>query len=323
MSSTSTSNSSQFLTLQTSLAVLEYVLFYVPTLILGGLYVVALVRTKSIHLKMKVTLTKNFIPDLVKIVSATFALAMLPLRVYTSSAAFKKVTCVMFFNTYIIGQVGDMLASTFFVISVHFFVKLGIKKLKWHPIICFITVSWVAIAIGAIIHSAISGKITISINGTCALSRGVSADADLVNIIILLGMALVLVVCACTVIAFATASYCYVKRTTVRQDSESPNPIKSALPKVLMFETVKMVFLLIHIMITYASFFFNPFNGTIITHLVVFSNGILTLITPIITVALLKPIRDPLKQMFKPLHCCSCKGVPAAGNGEGSNAAHL
>ena len=168
MSNSTSSASDQFLAVHSSLAVLFYATIHLPTQVLGALYLVALLRAKGIHSKMKVILINNLIPDLLITVSSSFFYALHPLRAYVIGG--RIISCVISSFGFSIGQLDNILATPLFAFAVYVFVKYGLKKLKWYAIAGYILASW-GISVASVVPLAWNVESFRSSNGFCENDR--------------------------------------------------------------------------------------------------------------------------------------------------------
>ena len=286
------------------MAVVLYVISYLPNKILGGVYLVALLRAKRIDSKMKAILINNFVPDLLISISGFGFYALHPYRAY--SAIDRSQSCSISFITIFIGQLSNTLAPPLFAVAVYVFVKYNIKKLKWSVIICYIVVSW-SISLIGVVPLAVDYEDVIIVDGFCEYSPDSLADYIPFTLYVL-----GLVFCICVTILFDILNYCYVKSNSLSTSTDSPDPTKKALVKLLVFDVLKGCTLMLQIFVFLYAFLspvsFGAVEGnvvsTVVFYLVSFFYGLTILLGPIVAVALLKPVRDALKQMFGlPCNC--------------------
>lgn len=315
MSNLTSSASEQFLAIHSSLAILIFVIFYTSSLTLDVLYVVALVRAKDIRLKMKVLLINNLAPDLIVIVTVFVYLVLQPVRAYENNASFRKVSCLIYYSLQAANQDGSILAPLLFAVSVYVCVKCSIKKLKWSVILTYISVSW-SVTIAHAASTFLRPQGVGSANGFCTLDVGPGGVSFVIGFCVVFGL------CVCITVTFAVASFTYVKRNMIDSDT-----VKRSLAKVLVFEATKAVFLLIQVTVIFAgivrsdvfiSAFNNPSQGgtaaLVIYYILGSSFALTALITPIMSVILLKPIHDAFKQLLEPLIRCLRTSNSLGGN---------
>lgn len=281
--------------------------FPLPFMILCGVFVVALLFAKGINWKMRVTLITVLTPEVIKAVGSSISYIGYPARVFNSSGS--DLSCTISDSLILIGGLDTIFVAPFFAITVHIFLKYDPSKLKWSGIIMFIFVNTVlALAIGVIQAFEGAREKKFSSNGFCVPELSVPENTIfLIILAIVLGVTIVLSVGV--VLVLSIQSYCYIKKNTVSSDSGIPSPVKKALTKVLAFLAIKTVLVVLQYGIV--SLFFSSQNAIGVAGLyytVEVSYWAITIIFPFLSLVLLKPLHDALKQMCKTL-CCSCKSI--------------
>ena len=297
MSNSTSSASLLFLTINSSVAVALFVVMYLPALILGSMYLVALVHAKGIHLKMKVLLVNITLPDLITVSGLCFESIFQPMRSFVSNDRYL-ITCVLYYMATVIGQDGNGLLAAVFAVVVFWSVKYNIKTFKWKTIIACLTCIWVFTMAQATL--VVVSRSTRSTSGFCQ----VDLSAIILTVTVLSVSALA--VCTLITVIFSVVSYHYVKRSSISDDSGT---VKKSLVNLLVFEAAKASSILIRVGITIGVIVNLPqysdlesIPSLILTHATGLFFGMLVLLTIIMSLVFLKPACDAFKQMFRPCH---------------------
>lgn len=297
-----------FYAVNSVLHIMLAVAFPLPTFILCGVCVMALIYAKGIDWKMKAILINILTPEIANSMAVFFLDFGYPIRAFTGSG--NDLSCNILFSLITVGYFGTIAFTPFFSVTVYTFVKYDAKKLKWYGIVTFLIISWMIIlAVG--ISSFVDTSGEFSVNGFCVIVYDFSGGSSFVVIILTILPAIIIVVGLSIVIIFSILTYCHVKKNTISPDLETPSPVKRAIAKVLFFHATKIFFIMAVFTVTFITLFFQPSieeDAGIIVVLIIeygirkFFYEFTTFLTPVISIIFLKPIRDALKQI-----CFPCK----------------
>ena len=279
-----------------------FVAFTTPAFILCGLCVVALLLAEGIDRKMKVILINMFIPEIFSCFAGFVIDFGYPLRAFVGSEMDKSCDITLGFS--LIFFVGATIFSPFFSIAVYVFLKCDIKKLKWCVIIPFLVISWmITLAVGVLTFLNSNAS---SVNGFCVYGDLSLSGSSPVFIFLVISTALILSSGLCIMLVFSILSYCYVKKNTISLSEDGSSEIKRAVAKVSLFQALRVSFtMLLYITSTTIVFFQQSIeeHAGIIAALFIeyvvrkLSYAIALLLTPIVFILLLKPVRDTLRQI--------------------------
>jgi hypothetical protein len=268
-----------------------------PSLILSMTCAVALSVAKDINWKIKVTIINIFAAE----ITVSLGLAILyigyPVRVTGNDSL--AITCYLSSGTIMTGFNANLLAITFFAISVYIFIKYNLKKLKWKVIIASIIASW-----AFCIMSTVGVSIGIEIGVEKGFCIGTNKALP-TNTAIFLGLnALLKFVTLGVVGTFVILTFCHARRNVSQENVRT----KKAVMKVLTYHSVKMLFLLFQFFVggifpVLRSRVDSYVTILVITYVVVnlpYSTS--TLITPIVSLIVLRPLREAFKQLCN--ICC-------------------
>ena len=192
-------------------------------------------------------------------------------------------------------------AIALYAVLVYIFVKFGIKKVKMCIIILYTVISWVAaLAFGAMPYSP---EFSIT-NGTCDVLNYASP-------IVFVPLGLVsadIIVCFSVTGVFSTLSFWYVKKNTLEGDVE----LKTAATKNLAYLifAAALSFVYNFLPISYSAIFSAVSNTPVLSIVLNFVLHLppigLSIATPIVTIAVLKPVNFAIKEMLRKM-CHHCK----------------
>ena len=190
-------------------------------------------------------------------------------------------------------------AIALYAVLVYIFVKFGIKKVKMCIIILYTVISWVAaLAFGAIPYTP---EFSV-ISGACDFFNYTSPI-----VFVPLGVAsAVIIACLSVTVVFSTLSFCYVKNNTLEGDVE----LKTAATKNLAYLifAAALSFVYNFIPISYPAIFsaVSPAVSIVLNFVLNLPPIGLSIATPIVTIAVLKPVNSAIKNILKKM-CCHCK----------------
>ena len=289
------SNPELFYAVNTALNLTLFAIFPLPTFVLCVLCIVALLFAKEVNLKMRTLLVHILSPEAIVSFSYIFNYIGYASRVYGSVD--DDTSCATYGGIFMIGQIQRVIVLPFFAFAVLVFVKYEVSKLKWYVIVTYLA--------GYSIFSVLMGALQIymdrteHMNGFCVLELSLSAE----NLVFVSSLTVAIIAVSalglCVVVLFSILSYCSVKKAISPNGNHS---VKKAVAKVLVFHAAKSVFQLIEF--GYVSLLFVPYESSDISEdvLVYYTTEItywpFIILTPIVLLIFLKPVRDAVKMMF-------------------------
>ena len=266
----------------------------------------ALLFAKAISLKMRAVIINIFAAEIVYSLGVTFLYLGYPIRAQNGKE--DDISCLISGSFFSIGLNANLFATAFFAIMVYLFVKFGQKKLKWLIIAPFLVVSWIiSIFLGLLFFANIFTINFVPINGFCV---AVLEEMSALNLLVQVIRPLETIVCLIIVVTFSILTYWYVRGNA----SDENISVKKAIMRVLFYHTIRMIVVIVQFgsRIVYSSFrsAVEMRAGLVVALSLEYiisrvSFDVTTLLTPILSIVILKPVRDALKEIYS--KCSSCK----------------
>ena len=213
------------------------------------------------------------------------------------------ITCKLYVSLFLTTTLLNFASTSQYSVSIYMFVKYGDKKLKWYVIIPCIVITW---TVGTILvgTSPYLKEYGISnFNGFCtadALSAAYIVNITILVVCSLFFLSIELICCILSLV--------HIKRATL----EGNTSVKKAVAKVVGYFAVISVLSFINSVL--------PVFSPIIFRLTIPKSNLATFLTvnyavrvlpnitafptPIVTIILLKPVRDAIKTMSKKVFPC-------------------
>ena len=272
-----------------------------PTLTLVVIYVIAILLAKELCGQMKALLINIFAGEVCTWLSGMMYNIMFIIVAQAGSRVI--VFGITNVSLYFVATLQISSGTSLYAIMVYMYLKYGLAKVKWWVIIAYIAVSWVvALAVGTLPFIPTYG-VFINEAGFFDILEDSVLHQPVSAVVVVLGFInLVLIV------TFTVLTYCYIKKHTVEDSVE----VKKAVAKTLQY---LMVSAIISFMLTAPNIL--PFAiGTTSTgsvnaiYLIAFQLffplvlfNVLSAITPIVTIILLKPAREAMRNVCQKLFC--------------------
>lgn len=281
--------------IDSAVRVLLFLLLLLPATILYILCVIALSIAKDVSLKMRVVLINVLLPELASVIGTVIDdIGMI--------SGQPVIPCIVAYS-FISGQVhASIFVTPLFSVVVYIFLKHGDKKLKWSGIIIYAVIFWVVSIIAGGSFFLLND---VSVVGYCILNSRYTIVLN--NIVFFFATLLPLTIGIFIVVSLTILSYCYIKKNTLAVDADTPSPVKKAFSRILIFYTIKMFFILLQPIIS-VIFIQVRVNGAepagfVVTQIFYYAFlkipfEVLYFLTPVISIAFLKPIRDALKEIW-------------------------
>ena len=270
----------------------------IPALVLISIVVCAILLAKELCGQMKTLLINIFAGEAcIWLVVALFCIEFIT---DTQLDLTMDIFCGTIISLYFVGTLQIFSGTSLYAIMVYIFIKYGSGKLKWKVIVAYIAVSWVvALAVSTLPYIPTYGWFVN--NGYCDVPVESVLHASISAVIVVLGFVNLVLI-----ITFTTLTYCYIKKHTVEDSVE----VKKAVAKTLQY---LMVSAIISFVYTFPSALPNTrstFSGinviiqlVLLYHMPVALTSVLSAITPIGTIILLKPARVAMRNMCRKLTC--------------------
>ena len=300
-----------FFAFNTAIHITLFAVLALPAVLLHALIIVGLLLAKDIKWQIKTTLINIFIAQFVTTVGTSFYYIGYPIRAKTANP----VSCDIGLGLLMTGFLSDVSATALYAITVFLFIKYGPKKMKWYVLVIYIAVSWTVYSIFGLLIATRAGGGAISSNGFCVYDESVDDSLPLVGEAAV-GLVLFVNVCLVTIFGILT---CCVRKNVSTENTDT----KRAITKVLLYHSVKMLFLIGQFLFSaIAPIFQSPQSSKkdIVVFLVLeyiiidVAVEVTALLTDIVSFCTLKPLRDALKGICP---CCRPNSVsPTSHTGQ-------
>ena len=273
-----------------------------PPFLLCLLCMLALLITREINPIVRLVLLDIFAAE----VCLWFSFAIFYLG-WPSRFLYDKVNlCKVFISSYRVGSMQKFTAGAIYGVVVYLIVKHGEKKIKAYAIVTCIAVSWILTAstVGVIPYIEEFGA--ASIHGFCKSNSTSLSYKIIISTTLPLSVFFSIIQFVCGVMVFV-----YIKRNTLHENKK----MKKAIAKVLVYLIVVSILSLINSGLPVI----NPIifkevirlNSTVrlvaVNYVVRLLANVPAIATPIVAIALLKPVRVAMKTMMsKVCVCLSC-----------------
>ena len=230
----------------------------------------------------------------------------------------------MYYATRLVANFQKFTSRTLYTIKIFLFIKYGEKKLKWNLITPYIVLSWLIITIITVPSTILLPPDFVRyINGgLCSIRIHTSilftASASLITIVAFTFLIIQIVMLIIT--------FVYIKKHTL----EGSVQLKKAVAKVLVYIFIASIVTLIGTIVPALSFIlhliipgYNAVTSTARNYLSRLLFSVPGIATPLVAIALLKPVRDAIKTMTKNLFCKKDNKIHPATTEENTGAIEL
>ena len=294
-------NESLFLAVGTAAHVSFFTLFTLPNFILLCVCIVALLLAKSIKAETRAVLVNVLFAEVLYSILSCFVYLGYPLRAWNVSHS--DFLCSLSFGGLQFHVCTNLFAIVFCAVMVHRFIKYGKENPNRKVIAAYITVTWIFPFIISLL--VILGNLADESEGLCMLRNDGSnglRECVIVAVIYtanILGMS----ACFCTVLTFCILTHRHMKANAPTTNAK----VKKAVFKIIVYHSIKLAILLLQF-ICGSVFLFVQWGlgeraGSSVAVYAI--NRVIldisALLTPIISIAILKPVLDALKNVA----CCN------------------
>ena len=277
-----------YFAVNTTANVLLFLTIVLPAFILCLFSVVALLFTPEIKCKIKFLIINLFASEISNWLMYSIIFLGFPSRY--RNQIIDDISCKMFSNLLIIAGPTKILSTALYSVVVYIYLKYGIEYVPWLIAIIGTMIIWMVLSFFGLVSYA--DEYLYNNTGFC---EGDASSPHFIAIPIITGSAL------CCTVVFAFLTFCYVRKNTF----EDADVVKKYIGKHLLYVTISsfVAFIINMLPATYAplraALVDQPILSIFLIHY--FLRGIyalLWLLTPIATVAVLKPVRLTMKDML-------------------------
>ena len=286
-------------------------------LLLCVLVILALIFAKTINIKIRVLLINIFAAEILNWISyAIFYLGWIVRLNYNET-----FSCKLFITITLLANLQKFYSGMLYAINTYLFIKYGEKKLKWYIIIPYIVLSWLMLSVILLLTIILTPPDFIRyINSICFVNI-YSSLLFLISTSLLTITAFILLVAQIIVVII---TFVYIKKNTLAENAQ----IKKAVAKVLVYIIIASIISFIGTIVPAVSFIVRLIlPGSTIASLTARSYlarlvfGVPGIATPIVAIALLKPVREAIKTMPRNLFCRKDNKIhPTANTGTDTTA---
>ena len=292
-----------FAAINSTIHVGQFLLLTLPAIILNAVCIVTLLLAKTIKRKVRAAIINIFAAEMMNLLGSAILYVGYPIRVTNNDAL--AASCTTGIATIAFGVNSDLLGIAIYAIAVYIFIKYDIRKLKWSVLITFITISWGVCFIFSVALFFIIGRNLQKVdNGFCVFDN---QEIDTALIISQLSSALLILATVVVVVIFDILIFYYVRRNVADENVQA----KKAVVKILGYHSVKMFGILSQFIVGAVLFpllsHLDSFVAAIaIEYILNILYSATSLLTPIMSLVLLQPLRDALKEKCP---CCVQRAV--------------
>ena len=272
----------------------------VPSLILSVLCVVALLLAHTLNWPIRVALINIFAAEMCYWVALCILLLGYPTRARNPEG--ETISCRVYISFFTCAAHLKFTSVTLYAIMVYIFIKYGVRKLKTSAVIPSVIALWI-VSILLSISSYIPGFLAI-VNGNGFCIGQTMSNARAVFLIIFL---LPMIVSCCTIIVFCVLTYCYMRRNTLEDNVE----VKRAIAKNLLYLLIAALFgFLYNIAPAFFGIIMEPLrdHGVVAFVMINYFGRVFSFLTsvatPIVAIAIIKPVRVAMKGFITKCACC-------------------
>ena len=293
----------QFFIINSAIHVTFFGILSLPTIILTGVCVVALLLATAINLQMRAVLINAFTAEINYSIFSCFLNLGYPIRAWSDNEV-GDILCSITFSILLIYTCANLCSIILCAVMIHRFIKYGKDRLNWKIIIVSIVLLWiVSFAVGALPYSVIKLRAHL---GFCVPDR--QRNLQSVG-----GIGLGIFPCFCVVLIFSILTYHHMKKNA----PDSNVKVKKAVFKILVYHAIKLAVLLFqNVIVAILNIILQNYvekkenlskiaTGLTITFITRVSYDISALLTPIVSIIILKPVLDALKNASR-LICVLC-----------------
>ena len=288
-----------FLAANTAAQLSLFILVVLPTFALCLLCVVALLIADTLNWPIRIALINVFSGELCYWFGLAVFFLGYPARAYSPSP----VSCQLSVSAFIAAALMKFPAVGLYAVMVYVFIKYGVGKLKLKVITPLVVVSWVfalVVCIGP--YFPVFGQATA--DGFCVTESTITPSPLFIVIAVI--TVVVISACMCIIVTFSILTYHYFKKNTLEDNVAVKTAIAKNLAYLLLASVLYFIFYFLPVSFNALRMLLgnNAVAGVILVEY--FFRVVLNLasvVTPIMTIVILKPVRKAMRQIFKKM-CC-------------------
>ena len=294
-----------------------------PPFLLCLLCVLALVLAKDINVKIRFLLINIFTAETLNWLSFFIMYLGWPARFINGEF----ILCKLLISLNVSSGLLKFASTSTYAVGVYVFIKHGDKKLKWYIIIPYIVVTWIVVIPTVGVPPYLEDYGAQNVKGFCApngLFSGIFSGSYIATGVLLTVGALFFLSIE---LLFCILTFIYIKRNALKGDTSVQKAIAKvvgymAVVSVLSFigsvppYFIAIIFPIIIPDISLATFLAGNYVARLLANITAFP-------TPIVTIILLKPVREAIKTMSKKVYTCCHKNREATTEEHSSTGAFL
>ena len=301
-----------FINVNSIIHITMFITLTLPALILNLLCLCVLPIAKNLNWKMGVVVANLFLAEIVRLIGSTVDYLGYNYRAHFRDSDEADIMCNVYTALQVVSFLANIAATTIFSIVVHYFVKYGIKKVKWYALLGFIGTSWTfAIIVGVLTATKVVHTGTFSEDGFCVCNLSMSCPATLIMPILIL---ISNFISTPIVLALGIRTYYYAKNNTLEESTD----VKKAVANTLMYHAIRLPFFILRFLLDEG---FSLTRKPLEEHMGVIARlaleyvaeklliDILSLLTPIMSLVLLHCLRNALKRLYRKARCKAANTV--------------
>ena len=295
---------------------IPYLGLVAPALVLSVLTTLAFLLARDTNKKIRALLINIFVAEIVLCLRLSVNFLAYPIRqMFEIGGTVLLSLCRLQISLGIIAVLAKVGSIALYAVMVYIFIKYNIKKVKWFILAIPIAVTWV-IAIGFCIPVAVrprdGANDIIIFDGFCLENLESEEEFEArrrqFTIQLVVGWLLQGVFCGGIIITFCTLLLYFMKKTSVSEGS------KRAIAKNLLFLSVDaLLSIFVGVVLPTVSLLAAPdpsnmdvqrgyTQASVQEQISTMILSLVSLYTPLVTIVLLKPVRDATRQLV--VKCC-------------------
>ena len=300
-----------------------FFLFSAPTLVLSALNIIAIIRAKDLQQKVQSILISIFVSEIFTSLALSLIFLAHPIReLLQLNLEASLYLCGVTIALLILGGAVKVGSITFYSIFVYIFIKKGIESVKWWAVALPLGVVWaVSLPFSMIIFVFIQGSSASAFvfKGFCPIDLMPNEDDVTTGMRSLsqLGVAWLLegFLCGSIIAVFCVLTYRYMKKRCISESSS----VKRAIANNVLFlgagafVTISNATLyptileLVKLLKAHSSEDQVSITELLITNYIIdILRCASSLFTPVVTLALVKPVWKAAQELFGKCCCCCC-----------------
>ena len=307
--------------LYTEVQLVFFFVFTLPTIVLSVVTIIAIVLAKDVDWNMRIILCNVFASKIIN----SFGLSMIflgqPIRRLFGIGSLKisLYLCGVTITFLVTGNGTNIGIITFYSILVYVFLRNNIKKVKWYMVAIPVTIIWVvSLLFGLVIFIFIQRNPAevFVYKGFCPNDLTPMGEIKATQALGQLGVGWLLegFLCGTIIAVFSILTYRYMKKSSLTGDDR----IKRAIGKNLLFLSggafwsisnavlYPTILNLIPVLRADETVDIEDRITTLLitAHVIDIMRSLSAIYTPVVTILLLKPVRDAIKVFFQKCRVC-------------------